>query len=170
MIVISDTNILSSLAAGDALATLRRLYPKSRLLIPPTVQQELQSGFDRGKTYLQPVLQAIAKQQIEVVSLSAEEELQTFLYPSHLAAGEREAIALAQSRKALLLSNDGDAIRYCKQYQLVVVSLVNLLRLFWSEGLLSQDEVRDLIARMKHVETLTLTPKALAKIFASDNP
>lgn len=75
MIVISDTNILSSLAAGDALATLRRLYPKSRLLIPPTVQQELQSGFDRGKTYLQPVLQAIAKQQIEVVSLSAEEEL-----------------------------------------------------------------------------------------------
>lgn len=168
MIVISDTNILSSLAAGDAFAMLRRLYKQSRLMIPPTVEQELQRGFARGKTYLQPVLQAIANQQIEVVSLSAEEELQTFLYPAHLDAGEREAIALAQSRKVPLLSNDGDAIRYCKQHQLLVVSLINLLRLFWIKGVLSQDEVRDLIARMEQVETLTLTPKALAKIFAPD--
>ncbi|HEX4950330.1 MAG TPA: PIN domain-containing protein [Blastocatellia bacterium] len=168
MIVISDTNILSSLAAGDSIAMLRLLYKQPRLIIPPTVQKELQSGFERGKTYLQAVLQAIANQQIEVVSLSAEEELQTFLYPVHLDAGEREAIALAQSRKALLLSNDGDAIRYCKQHRLLVVSLINLLRLFWIKGVLSQDEVRDLIVRMEQVETLTLTPKALAKIFAPD--
>jgi predicted nucleic acid-binding protein len=129
MIVISDTNVLSSLAAGDCLPALSQLYKHARLILPPTVRQELQEGLDRGKTYLQPVIQAIAAQEIEVISLSAEEELRTFLYPANLDAGEREAIALAQTRNALLLSNDGDAIRYGKQRKLKVVSLPNLLRL-----------------------------------------
>jgi predicted nucleic acid-binding protein len=134
VIVISDTNVLSSLAAGNCLLALSQLYKHAQLIIPPTVRQELQEGLDRGKTHLQPVIQAIAAQEIEVVSLSAEEELRTFLYPANLDAGEREAIALAQTRKALLLSNDGDAIRYGRQRKLNVVSLPNLLRLFLDGG------------------------------------
>ncbi|MGH9846107.1 MAG: hypothetical protein ACREEM_45985 [Blastocatellia bacterium] len=47
-----------------------------------------------------------------------------------------------------------------------VVSLPNLLRLFWTEGAMSPAEVRALIARMEQVETLKLTPSHLAKIFA----
>ena len=166
MIVIRDTNVLSSLAAGDCLPALSQLYTHAQLTIPPTLRQVSHEGLDRGKTHLQPVIQAIAAQEIEVVSLSAEEELRTFLYPANLDAGEREAIALAQTRKALLLSNDGDAIRYGRQRKLNVVSLPNLLRLFWMEGVMSPAEVRALIARIEQAETLKLTTSHLAKIFA----
>jgi predicted nucleic acid-binding protein len=166
VIVISDTNVLSSLAAGDSFLALFRLYARARMAIPPRVHQELQAGLDRGNAYLQPVLQAILKSQIEVIPLSAEEELLTFNYPTKLDEGEREAIALAQTRKATLLSNDGDAIRYCKQRGIRVISLVNILRLLWMENVMSQDEVRGLIGKMEQVENLSLTPIQVAEIFA----
>lgn len=165
MIVISDTNLLSSLAAGDAFPSLARLFARAKLAIPPTVQEELQAGLDRGNAYLQPVIQAILTRQIEVIPLSAEEELLTFNYPSNLDEGEREAIALAQTRKATLLSNDRDAIRYCKQRGVRALSLVNILRLFWVEQVMSQNEVRELIGRMEQVENLSLTSQQMTEIF-----
>lgn len=105
MFVISDTNILSTLAAGSALPSLQRLYRQRQLAIPPTVQVELQVALGEGKTHLQPVLAAIATGQISVIPLSAEEESRTFVFPFRLGAGEREAIALALTRKATLLTN-----------------------------------------------------------------
>ena len=168
MIIISDTNILSSLAACEALSALEILYQKPRLVIPPAVLSELQAGLAAGMTHLQLVLESIQRQQIEVISLSAEEELLSYTYPIDLGEGEREAMALAQSRKALLLTNDGEAIRYCFRRQWEVVSLNNLLRLFWISGVMLPDDVRDLIAKMEQVERLRLTPDHLLKIFAPD--
>lgn len=166
MIVISDTNVLSSLAAGESLPALLRLYARAKLAIPPSVRQEIQEGLDRGNAYLQPIIQAIGTNQIQVIPLSAEEERWTFNYPTKLDEGEREAIAIAQTRKATLLSNDKDAVRYCKQRGIRVISLVNILRLLWMEKVMSQDEVRGLIGKMEQVENLTLTPIQVAEIFA----
>ena len=157
MIIISDTNILSSFAAGDALSLLNQLYQHAGFAIPPSVHQELEEGFKRGKAHLAPILHAVQSQQISVIPLSAEEELLIFKYPVALDEGEREAIALAQTRKALLLSNDGKAIRYCRQRKVNVASLDNLLRLLWEEGVVSPDEVRALIAKMEQVESLNLS-------------
>ena len=165
MIIISDTNILSSFAAGDAFSILSQLYGHARFAIPPSVKQELRKGFECGKTHLQVVLDALQSRQITVIPLSAEEELLTYSYPIALDEGEREAIALAQTRKALLLTNDGKAIRYCRQLKMSVASLDTLLRLLWLNGVMSPDEVRALIARMEQVEKLELSPKQLEKIF-----
>lgn len=166
MIVISDTNMLSSLAAGDSFPALSRLF-RDKLAIPPSVQEELQSGFDRGSGYLQPVLQAILTRRIEVLPLSAEEELLTFTYPSNLDEGEREALALAQTRKATLLSNDRAAQRYCHQRGIRVLNLPDILRALWVEQVLLPEEVRNLITRMEQVEQLSLTPKQMGEIFAT---
>jgi predicted nucleic acid-binding protein len=115
VIVISDTNILSSIAAGDSLPALFQLYAKSKLVVPPAVKLELQAAVDQGSSYLIPVMDAIVNPRIAVVFLSAEEEVRSFSHSISLGEGEREAIALAQTRKATLLCNDRDAIRYCKQ-------------------------------------------------------
>ena len=167
MIVISDTNVLSTLAAGAAFPALCRLYGKHSLAVPPSVQVELQAGLEQGKTYLQPVLEAVLIGQIKIVLLSAEEEFLTFNFPFNLGAGEREAIALAQTRQAILLSNDKEAVRYCQQKGVRVVSLVSLLRLLWVEQVMSVDEVRALIRRAGEAEKLTLTPKQMSVIFAA---
>ena len=68
MIVVSDTNILSSLAAGDALPALLRLFARSTLCIPPGVRDELQIGLDKGRTYLEPIFRALTTQQLQPVS------------------------------------------------------------------------------------------------------
>ena len=41
MIVISDTNILSSFAAGDAFEALQHLFAKTGIAITPAIEQEL---------------------------------------------------------------------------------------------------------------------------------
>lgn len=166
MIVVSDTNILSSLAAGEALAALGALYHHAQIVIPPAVLQELQAGLAAGKEHLQLVLEAVQQRQVEVVQLSAEEELLTFTYPAELGAGEREAMALAQNRKVQLLTNDGKAIRHSKQRKLRVVSLNDLLRLLWITDVMTIQAVQALIEKMEKVEKLTLTPNQRTLIFA----
>lgn len=52
MIVVSDTNILSSFAAGDAFPLLLRLFVRSQVCVPPGVHQELQAGIYKGNPYL----------------------------------------------------------------------------------------------------------------------
>ncbi len=165
MIIASDTNILGSLAAGNAITAFCQLYANENLVISPAVQQELEDGLARGHQHLERVFSALQARRIKVVSLSAEEELHTFNYPSDLGDGEREAIALVQARNGTLLSNDTDAVHYCIQRGLHVLNLPDLLRLFWINNVLSPDQVRALIAEMKRVESLTLRPKQLAEIF-----
>lgn len=166
MIVVSDTNILSSLAAGCAFPILLHLFARSKICIPPGVHQELQAGLDRGKVYIEPVVQAIMTRQIEVVPLPSEEEQFAMSYPRKLNVGERQAIALAQICKATLLCNDRRATRYCEQQGIRVVNLVSIPRLLWVRRLMSQDSVRVLIERMEQEENLTLTQAQRAEIFA----
>jgi predicted nucleic acid-binding protein len=165
-VVISDTNVLSSLAAGDGLPILLALFTRSPLIIPPSVHQELQVGLERSKTYLAPVIQAIVAQQIVVIPLSANEEQLMEHHPHKLNIGERQAIALAQTRQAILLSNDKRATRYCQQNAIRVLNLPDILRLLWVRRIASQDDVRTLIVKMEQVENLMLTETQRREIFA----
>jgi predicted nucleic acid-binding protein len=166
VIVVSDTNILSSFAAGDSLPALLHLFARSTLCIPPSVQDELQVGLDKGRNYLEPIFRAITAHQIEILSLSSDEEQSLQSYPQRLNLGERQAIALAQTRNAVLLSNDKRALRYCQQQHLRTVDLVGILRLLWVRQIMSQDEVRTLMTKMEQVENLVLTPAQQQAIFA----
>lgn len=167
MIVVSDTNILSSLAAAQAFPLLLRLFTGSELYIPPAVYEELQLGLTRGKTYLEPVLQAIVADEIQVIDLSLTEKRLMSTMPAKLNAGESEAIALSQTRRATLLSNDKRAIRYCEKQKIQVLNLSDILRLLWLRKLISVNEVKLLISEMNTVEGLTLSQAALETIFAN---
>ncbi len=171
MIVISDTNILSSLAASHSLYLLPKAFPRSKIYIPLAVQDELKMGISRGKTHLQAVLAKIATDEIRVLALTSEEQqLSETLPVTKLKAGEREGIILAQKQKALFLSNDQRAVRYCRQQSIFVIDLPNLLRLFWTEQIISQLKVRQLIEQMVQVESLVITPLQLSEIFGKPKP
>lgn len=64
MLIISDTNILSSLAAGDALPLLFQLFPNQTIYIPPAVHQEVLAGLSRRR-YLIAVSEALTQAQIK---------------------------------------------------------------------------------------------------------
>lgn len=167
MLVISDTNILSSLAACDALSPLFRLLQAPIIYIPPTVYQELHKGLEKGKTYLNPVFELLATHQIQVIDLLEFEQNMIKSLPNKLNLGEREAVALAKSRQALLLCNDKQAIRYCQQQGIETINLPYLLRLFWTRQIFSTAQVEHLIERMAQVENLVLKQAVRAKIFSA---
>jgi len=48
------------------------------------VTDELQTGLDKGRSYLGPIFHAIAAQQIEVIPLSSDEEKAMQGYPQRL--------------------------------------------------------------------------------------
>jgi predicted nucleic acid-binding protein len=146
--IVSDTNILSSFAASEALPLLPFLFVDPIILIPPAVFQELQDGLARGKAYLEPVLQAIAAKEIRVLELTVQEQRIAQELPHKLNAGEREAIALCQQQKLLLLSNDKRAIRYCAAQNIRALDLPRLLRLLWVDQVISRHDVEVLIAKM----------------------
>lgn len=165
MLIISDTNILSSLAAGEALSLLFRLFPNASIFIPPAVHRELQTGLAYGQKHLEAILQAVGA-KLQILHLSENEQKLAQELPKKLNAGEREAIALSKNRRGRLLSNDKHAVRYCKQNGISVLDLSLVLRLLWTRKVVSQTEVKALIDKMKIVENLQLSPIALKTIFA----
>lgn len=149
MLIVSDTNILSSLAAGDALHLLLQLFPQTTIQIPPSVLAELQVGFERERLYLGIILDSIQDGRIAVADLTEIEQTKIQPFPSKLNLGEREAIMLTKSRSGRLLCNDKRAIRYCLSEKIAVIDLAELLRLFWTTNLASPSEVREVIEQMK---------------------
>lgn len=166
MIVISDTNILSSFAAANSLTLLLQLFENTIICIPQSVYEELQHGLESERTYINTALQAIDSGKIQLLALSASEKRQSIPLPNQLNAGERDGIILAQAHQARFLSNDRRAVRYCKENNIKVSDLPDLLRLLWLRRIVSQDEIKSIIDRMASVEGLTLSKAALNLIFA----
>ena len=166
MTIVSDTNMLSSLAAANALARLQRLFARSTLSVPPAVRDELQVAVERGRTYLEALTAAITAGEIPVLALTEAEHALATMLPRKLNAGEREAIALCQQRGLPLLCNDRRAVRYCQTNGIDVVDLPTVLRLFWTRQVATRTEVEQIISRMEQVERLTLSAGQRDAIFA----
>jgi predicted nucleic acid-binding protein len=166
MIVVSDTNILSSFAATNALFLLSQAFPNDTIHIPPAVEQELQVALAFGKQHIERIFTAIENGAFHRIELTDAERLRMATLPSRLNAGEREGIVLCQARKLLFLSNDRRAVRYCETNAIEVAALTTILRLLWVRQIVTQDEVKALIEVMIKVERLELTDFQRALIFA----
>ena len=166
MAVVSDANILSSLAAADALDFLPKVFLGDDILIPVAVEQELQTGVAYGQSHLKRILQSIETGGIQVSHLTDIERALTISLPRKLHSGEREGIVLCRVRKHLFLSNDKRAIRYCQANGIETVNLEAFLRLVWVKHIHSQNEVKALIKTMQTIEKLTLNQAQWDKIFA----
>lgn len=166
MIVVSDTNILSSLAAADITPLLFALFPKAQICIPPTVKQELQAGLERQQWHLLPIVDAIHAGKIHVIALSVQEQQLSEALPHKLNRGECEAIAIAQVRSTPLLSNDKRAVSYCLEHHIPVLDLPAMLNLLWTQQIVAKEAITALIQKMAVRERLTLTEAQLQRIFA----
>jgi predicted nucleic acid-binding protein len=112
LMVVSDTNILGSFAAADALSQLKVFLELHPIVIPPAVEKELQAGVVRGAAHLERVFDAIEQADISILPLDESDQAFALTLPRKLNLGEREAIALALRHKAVLLTNDRRAVRY----------------------------------------------------------
>lgn len=166
MPVVSDSNILSSLAAADALDLLTKLFRGDTIFIPRAVEQELLAGLTYGALHLQRVFDAIDQGEIRTLYLTEAEQTLTTTLPRKLHAGEKEGIVLCQIHNYLFLSNDKRAIRHCQVTGIKSINLEAFLRALWVQRILSQHEVKTLIQAIQAVEKLVVTQEQAAKIFA----
>lgn len=166
MIIVSDTNILSSFASADALNLLPELFPDDTIHIPPAVEKELQVALLYGKAHVERVIEALEAGDIQRITPTEAERKRMAALPAKLHDGEREAIVICQARNHLFLTNDKRAVSYCKLNRIDTLKLEMLLRLLWIRRIMSQDEVKTLIGTMGTVEKLVLSKKQCDIIFA----
>jgi len=166
MIIVSDSNMLSSLASANALNLLHKLYKVDTIYIPIAVEQELQQALKPDKEYIKQIFQNIATGKIKILPLTANEQALTKTLPPKLHDGEREGIILCYRERHSFLCNDKRAIRYCHQHGIKVVDLPLLLNLFWTRHIISKYQAETLIQKMVAQENLHLSEEQLAQIFA----
>ena len=89
MLVISDSNILSSIAAANSLDLLFRLFEEEKICVPQAVVDELNEALQYDQQHVQRVFDEIESDQIEVLPLTHAEQKLTIGLPPKLHAGER---------------------------------------------------------------------------------
>ena len=147
--LLADTNILSTLAKVNQLSLLFQLFPDERLGVVVTVYEECVEGVNRGYAALQSVIDLIREDQIELVSPTANETLAKADLPLSFDAGERETIAVASSRSNQILTNERHVRNWCHRSGIDCWDLSGILRALWREGILTKQEVRDLMAEIE---------------------
>jgi predicted nucleic acid-binding protein len=156
-----DTSVLSSFAAAKGLELLLTALSAEKLYIPPAVQQEIQTGLERGVVHLQVILDMLETDAIRVLDIEPIDQQNMAALPSDFGAGEREAVVLCQRYGATLLCNDRKVQRYCTQHSIPCLDLARLLRLLWLKGVATRAKVKTMILRMEKVEHLVFKDRDL---------
>lgn len=99
-----DATVLSNFASLDQIDRLETLQ---RPVVPPTVRRELEDGLETYP-YLERVTQELAV-TIPVVELGPAADSLATQFATRLDGGEAEALALAEARDGLVVTDDGAA-------------------------------------------------------------
>ncbi len=152
--IVVDTNILSTFACVNRLELLFQVAETETLYLPPAVVDELSIGLSRGKSYLQALLNELQNgTTLKLITLTAAEIQFLVTLPNRLHAGEKEGIAVCTFRKkAVFLTNDKRASRYCDANHIGFLNLNRILRHLWQAGHCAKDEVRHLIETIEESE------------------
>jgi predicted nucleic acid-binding protein len=164
--ILADTDILSAVAKVARLPLLFLLFQKPQLQIIPGVFRELAHSLSLGRPYAEAILSLISTDQIEVIPLTQEEVTFCSSLPYSLGTGERESIAIARSRKGTVLSNESRVAHWCRQHQIPCVRLPDILRALWVEGIVSKQEVQDIIADLQVKDRMQFKQGTIDAIFA----
>jgi uncharacterized protein len=162
MIVI-DASVLIALAKMRRLDLLRELY--GDVLIGPVVKAET---VDAGKRISAPGVQRIEKAiddgwlQIARLSLKEKKTAQSVVSKSRLDAGEAESIALASSRKLIVIIDDKEARSFAEAMGVQFCGTAGMLLQGFVKRHLTLDQLDDAIQELS--KAMWLAPAVVAEI------
>jgi len=148
-VILADTNILSTFAKVGRISLLLQLLKANRLGVTPAVYEEFQIGVTKGYTVLQPVIDLIEQEQIELLVPNAQEILQKSALPSSFDTGERETLIVARSRSLGVLTNERHVKNWCLREQVETWDLPGILRALWRHNVINREQVRRLIEEIE---------------------
>jgi predicted nucleic acid-binding protein len=164
--ILSDTDILSALAKVGQFELLYPLFAVDQLYIVPSVFQELYIARQKQYNFAATIFRYIEVQHIVEVMLTPVEAAFAHQLPDTLGAGERESVAVAHQRNGILLCNESRAKHWCRQLNIEYFDIPLLLRVFWTSGNLTQNDVRQLIVDLYEHDRMRLSAASIDAIFA----
>jgi predicted nucleic acid-binding protein len=164
--ILVDTDILSALIKIDQLDALYAVFLVDRLQIVTAVLEELSADSLDRRVLIPPILDAIDRQRLEIVSLTDSERAFSDKLSKTLGQGERLTIAAAYARQAIVVSNESRVRHWCRQLSVECVNLPAILRGLWTSGIRSSDEVSAMIGDLQIHDRMKFSPTTLDTIFA----
>jgi predicted nucleic acid-binding protein len=158
---IIDTDILSIFAKSGEIPLLRELLGED-MGITPAIMQEIAAPIDYGYAFPHVVID-----NIKLVQLNNEAISYHYILSQNkkLGKGECEAIAYCKSTSSLFITNDRKARETAIQFEVTVISLSALLRVFILKKIRTRDEIKILLSKMKRNDNLTLDPHVEQAIY-----
>jgi predicted nucleic acid-binding protein len=165
-VILVDTDVLSALAKTQSLHLLFRLFGEGNVQTTAAVVAELRYSLALGREYARDVFSHIDSGRIPVIYLTSDEVFVRDQLPTSLNIGERETMAAAECRNAMVLSNESRVAHHCKQRGIPCFRLADLLRALWLNAILTKIEVAELIEQLKSADDMKFKQATLDKILA----
>lgn len=147
--VLFDTNVLSHFARIERLGLLLQafadLHQARQLYISLAIQQELETGLQRGAMYLQAALQMAENGDVQLIHPIRDDQQLIDNLPAKLAVGEAEAIALCHRLHLVFISHDRKAINYCERAGISSIKFEVFIRRLQVAGLLTESEIAEML-------------------------
>jgi len=157
MEIVVDTDVFSTFAKVNKLRLLSKLFSKSRILICPSVNLEIEKGVELGLLrYSRPPHFVVTKLVARERAMAKEVK-----QASGLGAGDAECLAVARSRGCLLLTNDRQAEKAADSLSIVHVNLPLLLRELWRDGVISKSRVAKLMDEIERKDNVIIKNREL---------
>lgn len=161
--MIFDTDILSMFGKIGRTDLLRKLFPKTSLLISFEVYNELLRAKEAGYDFVDDLLE----QGFGIVYLDSElikeyEEKKIKLRNIH--AGELTSILLSKRDGMAFVTNDSKAKRFCEENGVEWLDIIDLLRLCYRKRMLDGRGIEKVVREIEEKDRTRITRKE--EIFA----
>ncbi len=161
--IVSDASALIALAKMGRLELLRALY--GQVIIGTVVKEEV---FDQGKAISAPGVEHVEKgleeRWIRLAPLTAREKklMRRILKTTRLDLGEAESLAVAHSRKLMLIVDDREARALAAAMHLEFLGTAGVLLEAFLKGRLTLEELEDAVQELSGV--IWLSPTVVTEI------
>lgn len=154
--VILDCDIASCLAKINRIDLLWAAFPNFEVYITESVSIELLRASQAGFSFPDRIFKSIT-----VISLNQEERMMLQDMPKNRSIhfGEAEGMILSKNRCAIFLTNDSRAVRYCRDSDINVLDLRDILFLLFMQKALNRDEIINLIRTIEDNDHIIIKNK-----------
>ena len=142
-IVVLDCDLTSTFAKVNKIDLLEKLFPDAKLVITASGYNELLEAKQYGFNFPDKVMQS----SIGLINIQREERgiFEDFLQDYRIHLGEAEGIAIAKCRNGVFITNDSRAVEFCKEKEVKVLNLKDILRRIAVDNIINKGEMVKLI-------------------------
>jgi predicted nucleic acid-binding protein len=151
-VIVADATVLIALAKLSRLKLIENLY--GEVLIGPVVKAEtVDAGKRIAATGVEHIEQAIDDGWLKITRLSAKEKkmFQSIIRRSRLDDGEAESIALASSRKLMVILDDKEARSFAAAIGLEFIGTAGVLLHGFQSEYLTSSELEEVIQQLTKI-------------------